>query len=81
MLFRRSSMVEQEAVNFKVVGSSPTAGAFWTRTSLIFPETLVFFTVVRIRHCLDYYFRSYFIASYLSVLSVNRNIKMCMIGK
>lgn|GEM_PF-2345706 len=26
-LFRRSSMVEQEAVNFEVTGSSPVAGA------------------------------------------------------
>ncbi len=26
-IFRGSSMVEQEAVNFKVVGSSPTHGA------------------------------------------------------
>ena len=26
-LFRRSSMVEQEAVNFEVTGSNPVAGA------------------------------------------------------
>ena len=33
-VFRRSSMVEQEAVNFEVAGSSPAVGAKKKRLSL-----------------------------------------------
>ena len=46
-VFRRSSMVEQEAVNFEVAGSSPAAGAKLD-TQIVQDQSsrLVFFTSV-----------------------------------
>ena len=44
-VFRRSSMVEQEAVNFEVAGSSPAVGAIEKLSSLMVWE---FFLCLRL---------------------------------